>query len=321
MAAGSFDRAAGAILGPKAGRGRRNVVAAHTAPARCQCTAGFFPAQHGNSQFSIRMRQTKSVTAGSPERLRALADGEQLVSIVREGTTAESPRHVHSCGQLLYPERGAALLETPHHLVRLGPGQAAWIPPDLPHSILMGRPYRYHSVYIGAGLYAEPTFSVSHVSPLLKELILDAERWDDTDASSDVRFWKTRVIVAEIRRAPRVAAGMPIPDDPRISVICRALEIDPADARMLGDWARQVGASEKTLQRAFVKSTGLSFQQWRTHARMTKALAMHRCGARLLDVAVAVGYSSEGAYAHAFRQFYGYSPGRMKPRSTGDRTD
>ena len=100
-----------------------------------------------------------------------------------------------------------------------------------------------------------------------------------------------------------------------------ALEIDPADARMLGDWARQVGASEKTLQRAFVKSTGLSFQQWRTHARMTKALAMHRCGARLLDVAVAVGYSSEGAYAHAFRQFYGYSPGRMKPRSTGDRTD
>ncbi len=256
----------------------------------------------------------KSAIARAHERLRALADDTQLVSIVREGKTAEAPYHVHSCGQLIYPERGAALLETAHHLVRLGPGQAAWIPPDVPHSVLMDRPYRYHSVYIGACLHADPIFSVSHVSPLLKALILDAACWDDADASSDARFWKTRLIVDEIRRAPRVAAGMPIPDDARIAAICRALEIDPSDVRMLSDWTREVGASEKTLQRAFVKSTGLSFQQWRTHARMTKALEMHRSGFRLIDVAVAVGYSSEGAYAHAFRQFYGYSPGRMKQR-------
>ena len=246
-------------------------------------------------------------------------DGELLRAVVREGKAAETSLHTHTCGQLLYPEYGATLLETEHHLVRLGPSQAAWIPPQMPHAVLMERPYRYHSVYIDASLCPEPAFSVTFVSPLLRELILDAGRWVESGIRPEARHWKTLVIAEEIRNAAPAVAGMPIPDDPRIALICRALEKDPADNRKLAEWATQAGASEKTLQRAFLKLTGQSFQQWRNHARMTKALELHRQGYRLLDIAVAIGYSSEGAYAHAFRQFFGYSPGRLNRRSFGAR--
>ncbi len=239
-------------------------------------------------------------------------EGELLRAVAREGVSGETSLHTHACGQLLYPERGATLLETEDHLVRLGPSQAAWIPPHTPHAVLMERPYRYHSVYVDAELRPDSAFSVACVSPLLRELILDAGRWAELGTSAEVRHWKTQIIVDEIRLAPYVPAGVPIPEDPRIAVICRTLERDPADIRTLAEWARQAGASEKTLQRAFLKLTGQSFQQWRNHVRMTKALDLHSQGHRLLDIAIATGYQSESAYSHAFRQFYGYSPGRLK---------
>ncbi|AZG07530.1 AraC family transcriptional regulator [Pigmentiphaga sp. H8] len=242
--------------------------------------------------------------------------GEPLCVVVREGQAGETSLHTHACGQLLYPERGATLLQTEHHLVRLGPSRAAWIPPDLPHAVLMERPYRYHSVYVDAAMYAEPAFSVTGISPLLRELIFDAGRWDTSHADAPSRHWKTQVILDEIRQAPRVAAGLPIPEDARIAQICRALEADPSDGRTLAEWAAQAGASEKTMQRIFVKLTGLSFQQWRNHARMTRAIELHSLGRRMLDIAVELGYSSEGAYSHAFRQFYGYSPSQLKRKKT-----
>lgn len=242
--------------------------------------------------------------------------GEPLRVVVREGQAGETSLHTHACGQLLYPERGATLLQTEHHLVRLGPSRAAWIPPGLPHAVLMERPYRYHSVYVDAAVYAEPAFSVTDISPLLRELIFDAGRWDASGADAPSRHWKIQGILDEIRRAPRVAAGLPIPDDARIAMVCRALEADPSDGRTLAEWAAQAGASEKTMQRIFVRLTGLSFQQWRNHARMTRAIELHSLGRRMLDIAVELGYSSEGAYSHAFRQFYGYSPGQLKRKKT-----
>lgn len=266
------------------------------------------PSQTKIGQISAQTRHQ------NPQPIAETVDMESapLRVITREGEADEFALHTHPCGQLLYPERGATLLQTEHHLVRLGPSRAAWIPPDLPHAVLMERPYRYHSVYIDAAVYAEPVFSVTDVSPLLRELIFDAGRWTASDADASSREWKIKGILDEIRRAPRVAAGLPIPQDARIAMVCRALEADPADGRTMTQWAAAAGTSEKTMQRLFVKLTGLSFQQWRNHARMARAIELHNQGRRLLDIAVELGYSSEGAYSHAFRQFYGYPPGQLK---------
>jgi AraC-like DNA-binding protein len=62
----------------------------------------------------------------------------------------------------------------------------------------------------------------------------------------------------------------------------------------------------------FREQTGLSFQQWRNFVKMTSALELHRRGGRLIDIAVELGFSTEGAYAQAFKKFYGYPPSQLR---------
>jgi AraC-like DNA-binding protein len=123
------------------------------------------------------------------------------------------------------------------------------------------------------------------------------------------------VIVDEIVRAPRSGTSLRIPDDKKLRTICRAIERDTSIDRSLEDWAVEVGASTKTLQRLFLAETGMAFQQWRNHARMTRALELHMSGMRELDVALAVGYATEGSYAQAFKKFYGHPPSFLKRRA------
>jgi len=231
--------------------------------------------------------------------------------VVREGRAAHAAMHSHEVGQLLYPEQGSTLLETQQRVIRLAPDRAAWIPRGVPHAVLMDRSFRYHSVYVEPDFYDAGRCVVVCVRPLLRELILDAASWEAGSGGGEQRLRKARVLADELASAPWTEPGIQIPAGPRIAPICRALEQDPADNRSLGAWARVAGASEKTIQRGFVTHTGMSFQQWRNHARMTRAAELHARGWRQLDIALAVGYATEGAYAQAFKKFYGYPPSRL----------
>jgi AraC-like DNA-binding protein len=230
--------------------------------------------------------------------------------IVRDGAADTRP-HYHDCGQLLYPEDGATLLQTGSKLIRMAADRAAWIPAGESHAVLMNRT-RYHTFYIDEQLYAQKHVAVLNVGPLLRALLLDVQTWSPENIDAAQRQRKIAVILDELNRAQRLDSGVHIPTDPLIAPICRALHADPADDRSLQTWAEQTGASEKTLHRRFVAETGLSFQQWRTHVRMTRALELHAQGRRQLDIALAVGYATEGAYAQAFKKQYGRPPGALR---------
>ena len=62
--------------------------------------------------------------------------------------------------------------------------------------------------------------------------------------------------------SPRSTSGRP--SDERARDVAEALLADPADPRTLHDWGHAVGASSRTLARAFLSDTGLSFGRWRT---------------------------------------------------------
>lgn len=252
-----------------------------------------------------------------PPLLEALRGDFPMSAVVREGDAWDFGAHTHPCGQLIYAQRGSMLLETNSGIVRLGPDRAAWLPAGEPHAVFMDRRYRYHSLYIDRNLCPHEAAGVFVLAPLLRELILDASVWPSTALTHDEKLHRVHVIVDEICRAPRVGTSVRIPDDRRLAAICRALEHDAAVDRSLEQWAAEVGASAKTLQRLFISQTGMSFQQWRNHARMTRALELHMSGMRQLDVALSVGYASEGAYAQAFKKFYGHPPSLLKRRGRG----
>jgi AraC-like DNA-binding protein len=237
-------------------------------------------------------------------------DDQPFRLIVRDGAADTRP-HYHACGQLLYPENGSTLLQTGGKLIRMAADRAAWIPAGVSHAVLNNRT-RYHTFYIDERLYPTRPVAVLNVSPLLRALLLDVQTWTTERIDESQRRRKIEVILDELNRAQQLESGVRIPTDPLIEPVCRALHHDPADARSLQMWAEQSGTSEKTLHRRFVAETGLSFQQWRTHVRMTRALELHAQGRRQLDIAVAVGYATDGAYAQAFKKHYGHPPSALR---------
>jgi len=245
-------------------------------------------------------------------------EGFPVRAIVREGKFAEALPHRHAAGQLLYTEYGTSLLEVNGRMVRMGPERAAWIPPNAPHALLMERPFRYHSVYVDPAFYTNDRFSVVVIRPLLKALILDMCSWTHAPGEHEQRCRKALVIVDELARAPLLAPGLPVPTDARIVSICRALEADPGNRLSLREWASETGTSGKTIERLFLKQTGMSFYQWRNFARMARARDLHAQGMRGLDIAVVLGYCTEGGYAQAFKKFYGFPPSHLKKRAGGE---
>ena len=88
----------------------------------------------------------------------------------------------------------------------------------------------------------------------------------------------------------------------------RRISANPADGRTLAAWGRAVGASERTLARAFLAGTGLSFGRWRTLLRVQAALAALAGGEPVGNVARQVGYESDSAFVQAFRRETGVTP-------------
>ena len=99
-----------------------------------------------------------------------------------------------------------------------------------------------------------------------------------------------------------------MPADDRARQVADGIAADPADGRTLAEWGHDVGASERTLARAFLADTGMSFGRWRTLLRVQAALAALARGEPVGNVARHVGYDSDSAFVQAFRRETGVTP-------------
>ena len=123
--------------------------------------------------------------------------------------------------------------------------------------------------------------------------------------------------VALTRKAPTVPVerfGLPLPHDPRLQRIARALIADPADARELEEWASWAAVSSRTLSRRFVTETGFNFTAWRQRARMLRSLEMLAAGVPVTALALDLGYATASAFIGVFRRTFGETPAVYRAR-------
>ena len=99
-----------------------------------------------------------------------------------------------------------------------------------------------------------------------------------------------------------------MPAEERAREVADALAADPANNRTLEEWGQHVGASGRTLARAFIADTGLPFGRWRGLLRLQSALPMLAAGQPVSNVARHVGYESVSAFVAAFRRETGMTP-------------
>lgn len=220
------------------------------------------------------------------------------------------PAHSHPTAQLIHAARGVMVVTTQSGSWTVPPTRGVWVPAGMPHRMRTVGEVHLRTLYIRAdaapGLPAE--CQVVAISALLRELILAAiEVVPPYDADTrDGRLMK--LVLDEVAVLPSLPLRLPYPCDPLLVTICRVISETPGDPRTLKDWAGELGVDARTIQRRFARQTGMTFGQWRQQARLCMALEQLAAGAKIVDVALALGYDSPSAFATMFKRQFGSAP-------------
>lgn len=218
--------------------------------------------------------------------------------------------HSHPQHQLAWTRSGVLSVAVDDVHWVLPPTRALWLPAGVVHRTGATRDAVLSGIYFepdhpGCPDWTEPTAVV--VDGLLAQLIAHLARDDLTD---DARLRAEAVVFDLLRPLPVTPIDVPRPVDERVRVVTDALLADPADQRSLELHARAAGVSRRTLTRLFVHDIGMSFDRWRTHARLRAALVLLAEGQPVSRVAHAVGYATPSAFLAAFKRTVGTSPRR-----------
>jgi AraC-like DNA-binding protein/quercetin dioxygenase-like cupin family protein len=218
--------------------------------------------------------------------------------------------HVHEDHQLAWAASGVLTVLTADATWVLPPTRALWIPAGLPHETASATRATMRTLYIRPGLFpvswtetGGPTPVAA--SPLIAELIgylggSDLDQAQRAHAESLLADLLTPVPVTTIE--VRLPSGQPARQ------VAEELRANPADQRTLREWGRHVGASERTLARAFAAGAGVPFGRWRALLRLQAALPMLAAGEPVSRVAGRVGYDTPSAFVAAFRRETGQTP-------------
>jgi AraC-like DNA-binding protein len=194
------------------------------------------------------------------------------------------------------------------------PTRAIWLPPRLPHEIIMKGEVAARFLYIAPeraeSLRAQP--QVLEVAPLLRELILHILSLQMLDPLRPDHDRLAGLLIDLLAQARPIDLVLPLPSDRRALAAAERLQGAPGDRSDLSALARMAGASLRTLQRLFPDETGLTLEAWRQKARLISAVAALSGGASVTIAALDCGYDSPSAFITAFKRQFGTTPGRYR---------
>ncbi|HWD01931.1 MAG TPA: helix-turn-helix transcriptional regulator [Amycolatopsis sp.] len=233
--------------------------------------------------------------------------GAMLLGELRLPAGAWYPRHEHSVHQLVWAAAG---------VVAVGIGDAHWVlPPTRALWVPAGVPHRTGAIGNAElrGVYADPAQCpvtwprprIVRVGPLLRELL----EYLTGDPAADARRRAEAVVFDVLEPVDVAPIAVPSPADPRARDVEAIVLADPADGRALAELGRAVGASERTLARAFLRDCRMTFGTWRTQVRLRAALPLLAEGLPMGTVAHRVGYATASGFVAAFRRAVGVPPG------------
>ncbi len=243
-----------------------------------------------------------------PDRITRFIAGLN-VALDRPGSTGT---HAHRKAQLLYTMQGSLKVETREGLWLVPSSCALWIPGGTIHNTHSGGSARIGCIFLEpdavAGLPDRCVMVL--VRPLLRELMLRILKngTEPVDAAQESRL--AGVLVDEITAAPEPVHDLPRPNDPRLLKLVDGLVDAPSRQITLGEWARAVGASERTLNRLLSSELGITFSQLRQRLHVRIALHELSQGKHVGTIAFELGYDSSSAFIAMFKTVMGITPAR-----------
>jgi AraC-like DNA-binding protein/quercetin dioxygenase-like cupin family protein len=241
---------------------------------------------------------------------------------------SEIAPHSHPWAQVAICVSGVARITAGQSTYLVPAWRAVWIPPRIEHLVTAVETAELRTLYvhqsaghIGPGVDASQQDAwrvcrVLEVSPLLRELVLqmdiemDGARKPDA-ALLDREHRLGQLALDELRRAAPLRLGIDLPQDKRLRTLCEAVLADPMRHGTLDGWAREAGASARTVARLFRQQLGTSFGPWRQQVLLARALALAAQGKPMAVIAADLGYASPSAFSAMVRRSVGAPPSRF----------
>jgi len=220
------------------------------------------------------------------------------------------PEHAHGSDQLIYAIRGVMEVFSGRNMWLVPPRSAIWLPAETCHRIDMPNAVSMRTLYFRPGLIRTPPLvsAVLHVTPLLRELILETVRIGNLRSRQHHERALRDLLVLHVESASSVPTYVPLPRDERAVTVARAVLTAPEQTTPLAALCSDAGVSVRTVQRIFRKDIGTDFESWRRQVRLTRAVQLLVAGRAVKEVASCVGYRQPSAFVEAFRRSFGTTP-------------
>ena len=265
------------------------------------------------------MASRQSFPAFAPERFAPTPERPLRAKSRLLEHLADIQPHRHDWAQLVFSMTGAVRVNTETSTYIVPPSRAVWIPPRLVHAVTAIERCDLRTLYLDAGLLAGDAWRVGRVlevSALLRELVAALPATPDpappeTPEDRQRRGAIEQLILMELHRARPLALGVALPADGRLRRLCEAMLREPGRHAGLDAWAREVGASPRTLSRLFREQLGTSFAQWRSQLLLAHALTLAARGRPMSHIAAELGYASASAFSAMVTRTVGMPPSRF----------
>jgi AraC-like DNA-binding protein len=249
-------------------------------------------------------------TAGHPVRAKSRH--------LRADARVES--HRHPWAQVALSTTGVVRMTAGNATFIVPPSRALWVPADVAHRVTVIEDAELRTLYIQQSpgqcgpvpnAPDQPRWrdcQVLEVSSLLRELVLNLPTEPGIRAETAREQSLSALVLDELQRARPVQLGVGLPRDKRLRALCEAVLDAPTRHATLEDWARDSGASPRTVARLFRAELGTTFLRWRQQVLLAKAVSLAGRKMSMSRIASELGYASASAFSAMVRRKVGTAP-------------
>ncbi len=220
------------------------------------------------------------------------------------------PEHAHGADQVIYATHGVMEVSAGSSFWIIPPQFAIWIPAATMHRLRMPCAVSMRTLYLKRGLVPSlpATCTVLHVTPLLREMMVEAVRIGELRTRDRLHCALRDLLVSHLEAASPVPISLKLPADARALAVAQAVIAGQADNPSLASLCAAAGVSVRTIERIFRSEVGTDFTTWRRQARLIKAVELLAAGSLVKQAAFATGYRQPSAFVEMFRRTFGTTP-------------
>lgn len=268
-------------------------------------------------------RRGASVPPVDPPRYAPTAEDPLRAKLRHLRADTQVEPHSHPWAQVAFSATGVIRMTAGHGTYIVPPSRALWIPANVEHRVSVVEDAELRTLYIhqaegcfgpGPGIADQAPWRdcrVLEVSSLLRELVPHLLVEPGPRTATERERSLTSLVLDELRRARTVPLGVDLPRDKRLRALCEAVLDAPTRHATLEAWARDTGASPRTVARLFRAELGTTFGQWRQQVLLAKAVSLAGRRMPMSRIAAELGYASPSAFSAMVRRSVGAPPSRF----------